>query len=71
MNRLTIICLLLAVGVFSKSAMAELDVVTGEIVSQHHDITIKSQGFIVPFQQTTLAAQVTGDVNHISNHFEP
>lgn len=70
MNRLNIICLLLAVGIFSKSAIAEIDVVTGEIFSQHHDITIKSQGFIVPFQQTTLAAQVVGDINYVSEKFE-
>lgn len=71
MSKFRVIYCLLAVLAVPKSAMAELDVVTGEIVSQHHDITIKTQGFIVPLQQTTLSSQVTGQVDFISEKFEP
>lgn len=69
MKRLKLVWLLFSFAM-ANSVLAELDVVTGEIVSKHHDITIKSQGFILPLQQTTLSSLVSGQIEFISEKFE-
>ena len=55
----------------SAGVYAEIKVETSQFEAERHDITLQTQGFLLPFQETNISSQVVGEVNSISGDFEP